>query len=471
MQEQETIKLEPLTLITDILKNLWVILLGAAASAMLVYVLLSARYEPHYTTSATFAVSSRSASSSWSNLSAANEMAQTFERILKSSVMKKTLREVLQTDAVDGEISTEIVSGTNLLILRVTDDTPREAYDLIRAVMDHYGSVSFYMMGDAVLDVLEYPQIPMSPDNPLNVRGSMKKGFLAGGAFLVLVFGILSYCSDTIKREEEIERKLDARSLGQIPFENKYKTIRDRLRRKKGALLVNSPIAGFAFVESYKKLAAQVDYRMAREKGKVLAVTSVSENEGKSTVAANLAISLADQGKKVLLIEGDLRRPSQFLIFGKEPEEKNEIGEFLKGKGLVKDVLQESGIPRLYLMVGRNCYSSSTEILQTNVMEKLLDVCSRTMDYVLIDTPPAGLMGDAEVIAGYADAVMLVVKQNFMPAEDVNDILDSFRDHHAKVLGVVLNGVRTLDSAPGGNYYGTYGHYGRYGRYSRQRED
>ncbi len=80
-------------------------------------------------------------------------------------------------------------------------------------------------------------------------------------------------------------------------------------------------------MESYKKLAAKVEYRMAKNEQKVLVVTSVSENEGKSTVAANLAITLAEQSKRVLLVDGDIRRPSQFLIFGMEPKEENELGE------------------------------------------------------------------------------------------------------------------------------------------------
>lgn len=89
-------------------------------------------------------------------------------------------------------------------------------------------------------------------------------------------------------------------------------------------------------MESYKKLAAKVEYRMAKNEQKVLVVTSVSENEGKSTVAANLAITLAEQSKRVLLVDGDIRRPSQFLIFGMEPKEENELGEYLRETDLLR---------------------------------------------------------------------------------------------------------------------------------------
>lgn len=469
-EERDAVRIEPFTLVTDILKNLWVIILGAVAAALLTYVVVSARYVPRYSTSATFAVASRSDSNPWTNLASANEMAQTFERILKSNVMKKTLCQALGVSSIDAQINTQVLSETNLLILKVTDDTPKDAYDTIRAVMENYTSISFYMAGDLVMDVLEEPYIPTSPDNGLNPREDMKTAFIAAAAVMSVLFGLLSYLSNTIKLEEDIEKKLDARSLGVIPYENKYKTLREKVQHKKCALLVNHPLAGFNFVESYKKLATRVDYQMSKEGNKILVVTSVSEDEGKSTVAANLAITLAELGKKVLLVEGDLRRPSQFLIFGKNPDEKCEIGEFLKGNGQVKDILLESGIPRLYLMIGRNCYSSSTELLQSGVLAKLLDACKRTMDYVVIDTPPAGLIGDAEVLASQADAVMVVTKQNFIHAEDINDVLDSFREHHSKVLGVVLNGARTIESTPVGGYYGGYGRYGKYGNYGKSRE-
>lgn len=468
---QELRQIEPYTLIFDILRNLWVIVLGAAAAGLLAYVAVSVTYVPQYSTSATFAVSTRSDSNAATNLAAANEMAQTFQKIMKSSVMNKMLCETLQTEKLDADISTEVIPETNLLILRVTGDSPREAYDLIRAIMENYTKVSYYSVGDAVMDVLQEPGIPLSPDNPLDERNAVKKGVLLGAAFFAVLFAFLSYMSDTVKQEDEVERKLDAKNLGAIPYEKKYKTLREKLRRGKDALLINNPLAGFPFVESYRKLATKVDYQMSRDERKVLVVTSVSENEGKSTVAANLAIALANQSKRVLLMEGDLRRPSQFLIFGKQPDEENEIGEVLKGQGRAKAVLQKSGIPNLYLMLGRNCYSSSTEILQSGVLERLLNSCRHSMDYVIIDSPPAGLMGDAEVLAKYADAVLMVVKQNYMRSEDINDVLDSFREHHSKVLGVVLNSIRSFSAVLPGNYYGGYSYYGKYGNYGKNRED
>lgn len=463
------------TLVQDILRNWWAIILGALAGAMLCYVVANVQYVPEYTTTATFVVGSKDSNYGYSNLSATYSMAQTFEKVLKSNVMKKIICENLEMDELDAKISTEVMEGTNLLTLSVTADTAKDSIDIIRTIMDHYTEVSIYTVGSAVLNVLEEPKMPYASANPLDARAQAKKGFLAGAAICVALFGLLSVMKNSVKQEKEIEKKLDARSLGAISFEYKYKTLRDVLKHKKSAALIDNPLAGFAFVESYKKLASKVEYQMAKGERKVLVVTSVSENEGKSTVAANLAISLADQGKKVILIDGDIRRPSQFLIFDQKVEDKNELGEFLKGSGTVSDILMKGERPRLFFLGGRNCYSSSTELLYSERFPMLLDGCRKSADYVIIDTPPAGLLGDAQVCAQYADAVLMVVKQNYMLAEDINDILDDFRDNHTKILGVVLNGVKTFasvaDNSIGRYYgkYGQYGHYGQYGKYNKNR--
>ncbi len=464
----ENNKIEPVTLIHDILSNWWVILLGAVGAALLASVVVNARYVPQYTAEATFVVASREDSNAYNNWGAVYEMAETLESILKSNTMRKIICQKMGVSTIDAQLSTHIFGETNLLSLRVTAKTSREAIEVMNIVMDNYTEVSYYSLGNCVMDILEEPKVPVYPDNPLDVTGAVKTVFLYTALALILVFGLLSYFRDSIKREEDIENKLDARSLGIIPYEIKNKTLKEMIIRRKKALLINNPIASFKFVEAYTKLATKVDYQMKKYAKKAVVVTSVSENEGKSTVAANLAISLAEQSKKVILIEGDLRRPSQFMIFEKNPEENQEIGEYLAGKARARDLVMKSRIDNLYLILGKNCYSSSTEKIQTKKMTELLEVCAKIADYVIIDSPPAGLLGDAEVFSEISGAVLLVTRQNYVLAEDVNEVLDSFRTHRSNILGVVLNGAKTMNYISE-NGYGYYGGYGKYGKYTNLR--
>lgn len=221
LSEWEKFGIEPFTLIHDILRNWWVILLGTAAAAMIAYVVTGVRYVPKYTASTTFVVSSRSDSNAWSNLSSANAMAKTFENIIQSNVMKKIVREKLERETLDAVIQTEVLEGTNMLVLKVTDKTPKDAIDLIRVIMENYTTVSYYTVGTTTMDVLAAPEVPLQPDNPLNMREPVKKGAAAGALLMILLFGFMSYSNDTLKREEEIEEKLDAKSMGAIPYEKK----------------------------------------------------------------------------------------------------------------------------------------------------------------------------------------------------------------------------------------------------------
>ena len=467
----ETKRIEPYILLRDILVNWWVLLLGALAAAMLAATAASIRYVPSYTTSATFAVSSKTSSGSYADLSSANTMAMTLQKIIESHAMQEVLCQKLGVEEIDAEIHTQLIENTNLLTLTVSSDSPREAFDIINGIIDNYSSVAYYSIGDAVMHILQAPEIPFSPDQPLNTRSLSKKVFVFTFAALAVIAGLCSIMRDTVKGEWEIEEKLDARSPGAISFERKTKVAGDMLRKKKNAaLLVTNPLAGFSFVESYKKLTARVEYRMEEHKSQVLLVTSVSENEGKSTVAANLAISLAQKGKKVLLIDGDLKRPSQFLILGVQVKEENELGEYLRGSANLQDLPIGMEIPGLLFIGGRNCYSTSAEILQKPEMGRLIRASRKIVDYIIVDTPPAGVLGDAEILARYADEVLMVVRQNFMYAADINDALDTFRSGGTRVLGAVLNSVKTFENSTSIGRYG-YGRYGKYGNYSRYGEN
>ena len=472
LSSAEEYDLEPFTMVHDILKNLIFILLGALAAAMISYVVMNIKYVPQYTSSATFIVGSKDSNYTYRNVNSAYEMAQMFGKILQSNTLEKMLCEQMGVESIESEIKAEVVEDTNMIMLSVTADNPKEAYDTILAVMNNYTLVPFYALSGATMNVLVEPQVPFSPDNSINIYSIVKKAFLAGACLCIFLFGMLSYMQNTVKQEKEIEKKLDARSLGSISYERKYKTLGELIRHKKGSILVDNPIAGFSFVESYRRLASKLEYQFTDDKGKVLVVTSAAENEGKSTVAANLAITYAEQGKRVILLDGDIRRPSQFLIFGLNYEEENEFGEYLDKPFSASKIIIKGERSNLYFIGGKNSYASSTERLHAEALPLLLQACKTKADIIIIDTPPAGLIADAQIFGQYADGVLLVVKQNYMHAEDINEILDDFRDNHANVLGVVLNGVQTFSNILGldvGNYYGKYKSYSYHGKSGRDR--
>ena len=148
---------------------------------------------------------------------------------------------------------------------------------------------------------------------------------------------VRAYLRDTVKSEDEVESKLDTKLLAAVHHERKYKTFRAALAHKKTSILITNPTTGFLFVETFKKLRTRVEYQMRRSHGKVVMVTSVLEDEGKSTVSVNLALAMARKYRNVLLIDADMKKPAVHKILGYQDEEYATLPELLAEKVALRD--------------------------------------------------------------------------------------------------------------------------------------
>ena len=457
----------------DALKNLWVIVLGALAAAMIVNMSVRADFQSTYSTTATFVVTSKTSSNmAYSNLSAASTMANSFKNLLNSNLLKKKVCKDLGLASFGATAKANVIKGTNLMTLKVTADTPRNTYRIIRSVMSNMSWLTQYVSTDMIMEVLQDPPVPTGADASFTAAKQSLKAFLLAGAGLTLAFMYLSYRKETIKGEKDLETKLDARCIGMLYYDSPYNSVGDFLKNKKDKHLVTDVTAPFELVERYKKIAANISSEAHKTDAKTILVTSVREHEGKSTVSSNLALSLVKQSYKVLLIDGDMRRPSLNSLF-LEPGEKLQatLGDLLMGKATMGDALRVDKKSGLHLLLNSHNYVNSTDIVSSEYIAKLLDVVKKYFDFVIIDSPPMSLMADAEVYANLCDMSVLVVNYDMVLAQDLNDAIDSLRDCRAAFSGCILNMVRTLPGSRRviGGYggYGRYGSYGRYGRYGK----
>ena len=462
------------SIVRDVLRNLWVIVLGALAVAMLVNVAARAEYRSTYSTNAVFVVTSRTSGNyAYNNLQAAATMAESYSNILGSNLLKKLVCRDLGVDSFNASMSAGAIKDTNLITLRVTSDTPENAYRITRAVMKNVSGLAGHVSSDMVMEVLQEPSVPTGPDAGFSTRSRTKRAFALAGVVLAAAFAYLSWRKDTIRSEKELENKLEARSLGMLYHDSALGRVRGSLfHRKKHKLLITELTARFEFVERYKKISAMVSAHARKHEAKIILVTSVREHEGKSTVSANLALSLAQQSHQVLLIDGDLRRPTLNHLFLEEGEKVDmSLARLLMGKTTLMKAMRYDEKRGLYLLLNDKNYSNSTDIVSSENMARLLDVARKAFDYIIIDSPPMSLMADAEVLADHSDMSILVVKYDTMQAQDLNDAIDALRDCKAHFAGCILNDVRTLPgerrTVVGYGGYGRYGHYGHYGRYGK----
>ena len=457
---------DPIVLLQDIAKRWLLILLAVLVMGVGTYIASDLTYTPVYRTTTTFVVTTRSNSSNvYSNLTSTTSLAAVFTDLLNSSILRKAILQEIGTTYFDGSISAAVVPDTNLLTMTISAADPRTAFAVAKAVIEHHEEITYQVVDGITLEVLQFPSIPVAPSNFFSAAGRMKKMMALTGVAVAVMIGMFSFSRDAIRSSKEAKAKLDCRYLGEIPHESKYKTLAARLRRQKISVLLTNPATSFHFLENARKLRRRVEQHM--KDGKLLMVTSLLEDEGKSTVAVNLALAMAQKHSKVLLIDCDLRKPACRDLL-EEKEVKYGLRDVLKGKVSFADALMQEKMSGLFLLLETQGARDSGDLIASRQMQELLKWARQEFDFVILDLPPMAEISDAESMMEYADASILVVRQNAALAPDVNKAVSHLNSGKAKLLGCVLNNVYSTPVFSAQSYgYGRYGKYGKYGRYGR----
>ena len=460
---------DPIVLVQDVLKRWLIVVLAALAVGVGAYISEDTAYKPSYRTNTVFVVTSRGSSTTvYTNLTSTSSLAGLFAELMNSSIMRKSIAEEMGVASFEASITTTVIPNTNLITMTVTAPDPRTAFLVAQTVIDCHESLTYTMVDGIVMEVLQNPAVPMAPVNHSNANNQMKKMMLIAAAAAVAVLAVLSFLKDTVRSGAEARKKLDCDYLGEIPHENKYKTMFARIGRRKTSILISNPVTSFRFVENLRKLCRRIEQHMHSDK--VLMVTSLLENEGKSTAAVNLALAMARKRKRVLLIDCDLRKPACHAIL-EQKKFSTGIREILLGKATLDESVLKYKNTNMYMLLARKGEQNIGDLLTSQRMEAILNWAKDNFDFVVLDLPPMNAASDAEGMAGLADACLLVVRQNVAPAAALNKVIENLDGQKAKLLGCILNNVYSTRLSSGGGYgygygyggYYKYGHYGSYG--------
>ena len=453
-------QIDLISMLKDIAKEWWAILLLSLAVALFADIWVNVTYQPEYKTSTTFVVTAKGMNTNvYQNLNSTQQLAQQFTEILDSNVLKKKVAQDLNMSSLNIDSSVDLVPETNLITLSVKAGTAVESYRILQSIMKNYNTVSDYAIKNVIIETIQSPAVSMAPVNPLNEKKTMIIAFIAATAvFMVLVAG-LSYLRDTIKNPKDVTSKLDTRLLGSIYHEKKSKSIKLRKKKEFVSMLISNPLRSFQYAESNKMMSSRVRSYMDKENAKTLLVTSVMENEGKSTVAANLALGLAQEGSRVMLIDCDFRKPAQYKIFDMEGKDADDLGKVLTGKAGTENLICNWNDTNLYMILNRTSSNSIEALLKSTTLRQIVGFCRQNMDYVIIDTSPLALVSDTEELAQMADASVLVVRQDTVLTKDINDAIDILNNTRGKVLGCVLNDASSSQITGSTAHYGYGGYY------------
>lgn len=453
-------QIDLISMLKDIAKEWWAILLLSLAVALFADIWVNVTYQPEYKTSTTFVVTAKGMNTNvYQNLNSTQQLAQQFTEIMDSNVLKKKVAQDLKMSSLNIDSSVDLVPETNLITLSVKAGTAVESYRILQSIMKNYNTVSDYAIKNVIIETIQSPAVSMAPVNPLNEKKTMIIAFIAAAAvFMVLVAG-LSYLRDTIKNPKDVTSKLDTRLLGSIYHEKKSKSIKLRKKKEFVSMLISNPLRSFQYAESNKMMSSRVRSYMDKENAKTLLVTSVMENEGKSTVAANLALGLVQEGSRVMLIDCDFRKPAQYKIFDMEGKDADDLGKVLTGKAGTENLICNWNDTNLYMILNRTSSNSIEALLKSTTLRQIVGFCRQNMDYVIIDTSPLALVSDTEELAQMADASVLVVRQDTVLTKDINDAIDILNNTRGKVLGCVLNDASSSQITGSTAHYGYGGYY------------
>jgi len=353
--------------------------------------------------------------------------------------------------------------------VEATGPTPESARDLaeawIRGMTKEVGELQSGGSGEGAVRLVagDSARLPTSPSSP-NVRLNVALGATAG-AVLGIVFALVRRTFDRrLRSARDITDAVDASVVGVLPVDKELASGRavfsfDDIRDGRGS---------FAHKEAMRELRTNLQYVDVDHPAKIIVITSPLPGDGKSTTAANLAVSIAATGQTVILIDADMRRPVLGGMFGFSDDVG--LSDVLAGRAQIEQVahqVDERG--HLFVVAAGRTPPNPSEMVGSQRMQQLAQKLSEDM-IVVVDSPPTLAVADAAVIASWADGAVLVVTAGRTTDDMLTRATGNIDKTHGRLLGVVLNRVplRGADSAYYGAQYGGYYGYG-YGMPGRRR--
>lgn len=378
---------------------------------------------------------------------------QSYVRIIDSPTILQPALDSLGLSDSPENLSKRVTASTDLntvlINISVSDTSPVRAAATAQAVADSLvttvealekprdggtSPVSLSVIKPAVA-----PSVPSSPNTKLNLLVGLFLGFMTG----ILTALIRSSLDNRIRGESDLRRVTDAPLLGGISF--------DQSAAKKPLLTQTPPQSPRA--ESFRQMRTNLSFANISGKAKSVLVTSSLPGEGKSTTATNLAISLAQAGHVVCLIDADLRRPmiDQYLGLDRSAG----LTTALLGSADINDLLQPWGDDNLHVLTAGQIPPNPSELLGSAAMHNLLMNLEQSFDTVVIDAPPLLPVTDAAVLSQHVGGVVVVVGSQKLRLQDLEKSLNALAMVNSNILGIVLN--RLPVRGPDAYAYSYYG--------------
>jgi capsular exopolysaccharide synthesis family protein len=367
-------------------------------------------------------------------------------------------REQMLQSALDGQtaIANQLsVSAIQYKLLKQEADSNRQVYDgLLQKLKEASLAAALNSSNIRIIDKARVPLVPSRPNIPRNMEYALVLGLVGG----IAIAFVLESMDTTVRTPEHVESIAAIPMLAMIPL----KTGLQRQGAGKASALMKATSHGKAsgaslvtylepqseIAEAYRALRTSLLLSSAGGPPNTIVFTSPIPQDGKTMTSMNIAIVLAQQGKRVLLVDADLRRPSMHLAFGLSQQPG--LSNILSGSAVAREVTAPTGQRNLFVVPAGALPPQPSELLSSALMEDLLTQWREEYDHVIIDSPPVLSVTDAVLLAVRADAVLLVIRSGQTTSGAVRRACDLLLNVKCNLLGLVLNAA---DLASFGDYY------------------
>lgn len=407
------------------------------------------------------------------DLTVSKSLVDTYLIIIRSDpVLEHVARKLRSTypdltaKKINGLLSGSAINETEAFYISATSQNRQMAADIINEIVEIVPDEIIRIVKAASVEVIEEAKVPDIDDYNWPISRNAFIGFAVGFILSCGYILIANSMDTTVYGRNEIINNFKIPVIGIIPPHEE--TDSPKKKRGKNSEEESNALAhrfilnentSFAVSEAYRMARTNIFYLPTQGSCKKIVIASAVASEGKSTCGINISKVLAQAGKKVLLIDADMRRPriARYLNIDKQEG----LSEYLAGISDDAEIIKSADLG-FDIIVSGNVSSSSAELLATPRVSTLLDECSKDYDYIIIDTPPVNVVTDATVLADKIDGYLLAVRAGFSNVDDIKQTVHSLEQVEAKILGIILENVD-----PKTEIYGKYSRYGKYGKYDR----
>lgn len=479
----------------NLVSKLWAILLVGAIFAGTAFAIAKATYVENYRASMTLGFmetqyvivkdysNSKESSSQYKEETKfyKNADIEYYQYLIKGDEMLSNIQKTLSTDDVGREYSTDFIEKSlsvedtgigGFFTINVTSTDEGYCERALKVVLEEFPKYVQSYDNTISIKVIKNPTAP-AICNSDNAATKALYGFLLGAGIVAFIIFIMTITTNTVLTLEGMRREVNVNVLGSVPLlEKRSGLFNQKKKSPQGSLLITDTAkVSFAFVESFKAIRTKIENIKAEKGKKVFVVTSTYEDEGKTTVSVNIACSLAQKGKSVLLIDSDLRKPAVLHAVGVKSDTHYGLIPIIKGTSTYVDSIKFIKSLGIFVLPTGGISLKSTEVLDTDKVRAVIDQARKEFDYIIIDSPPTRVVSDSLVIAPLADGVIYNIRRDYAKVSEINRTIEEIRSADIEVVGAVFTMSAGEENSryyrrKGYMRYG--GYYGRYGRKKKQ---